>query len=175
MEYSEDFAQSWNVRSTSKSWKTVIDDVRNSGPVHIVTEAVCPDQYHVVVTGSDLVDTYYIGKTMYQRKGKGRWLQKTLPFEYQGLAFCRSSATENVDPARIRLLAEEFKEIQLSTPVIRDSKGRECREWTQTLQGGNNTSTTCYDVQTHALLHSVSGKTDITYYWNIPIEIRPPL
>lgn len=178
MQYAEDLTLGWNARLASKSWRTEIDDVRSGGPVHIVAEATCPDRYHMVKTGSESGETYYIGMTMYQRKENAHWTKSSLPMPYRGLVSCSDKfKAEDPDPARIRLVAEELKDIDLSPPKIREIGGRKCREWTRTFANGKGTfsNSTCYDVNTHELVHSVIGNTATTYYWNVPIAIKPPL
>lgn len=175
MEYSEDLTRSWNARLTAKTWRTEIDDVRAEGPVHIITEAACPDRYHVIVSGAENSDTYYIGKDMYQRKGDGPLRHTSLPLPYQGLASCKGKV-DPIDYSRIRLVAEQLKDIDLSKPTVREVGGRKCREWTRTFAHGKTPfkNTNCYDLKTHELVQSVIGTTVTVYYWNIPLDIKPP-
>lgn len=177
MHYAEDLTLSWNARYTAKTWRSEIDDVYASGPIHLVTEAICPDRYHVSARGAENSDTYYIGKVMYQRRDQGPWVSKTMPIPYQGIPFCRKVPPDNVDAAHIRLVAEQLSDIDLSKPVVREVAGRKCREWTRTFVDGKVPfrNTNCYDLQTHELVQSVTGKTVSTYHWNIPLEIKPPI
>lgn len=177
MQYSEDLTRSWRARLTATTWRTKIDDVRASGPAHIVAEAACPDRYHVMVSGAVSSDTYFLGKAMYQRRAQGAWSRKSLPMPYQGLAPCGKRQDEPVDYSRIRLLAEQLKGIYLSEPVVREVDGRKCREWTRTFENEQTPFRTinCYDVNTHELVKSVSGNTISVYEWNIPLDIKPPM
>lgn len=177
LQYAEDLTLSWNARYTAKTWRSEIEDVQGSGPVHIVTEAICPARYHVLVTGTQNTDTYYIDKLMYQRKAREPWVKTTLPMSYQGLSFCSKAPPESVDAARIRLVAEQLRDIDLSKPVVREIAGRKCREWTRTFSNGKvpYNSTNCYDVSTHELVQSVGGHSKATYYWNVPLDIKPPI
>jgi len=177
LQYAEDLTRSWSARYSAKSWKTEIDDIRPAGPVHIVTEGVCPDRYRVVVTGSENSETIYVGKTMYSRTGKSRWVQNPMPTSYQGLQSCGTTRANDVDPARIRLIADQLKEVELSKPTIREFGARQCREWTRSFQTGKRPymSSSCYDIKTHDLVHAVTGTTVTTYSWNIPIDIHPPI
>ncbi len=174
MQYSEDLAQSWAIRASAKSWKTEIADVQNDEPVHIVTEAVCPDRYHIVVSGAKTSETYFVASRMYHRNGKGPWTQEQMGSRYPLLSSCDNPAQQPADPARVRMLAQQFKDIQLGAPLLREFGGRKCREWSRTY-AGESSATACFDLTTHALVHLVTGKTEITYYWNIPLEINPPL
>lgn len=177
MQYSEDLIRSWEARLTATTWRTKIDDVRPAGPVHIVAEAACPDRYHVMVSGAVTSDTYYFGNSMYQRKAQGAWSRKSLPVTYQGLASCGKHQEEAVDYSRIRLVAEQLKEIALSKPVVHEVDGRKCREWIRTFENGKTPfrNMNCYDVTTHELVESVIGATVTVYEWNIPLDIKPPI
>jgi hypothetical protein len=94
-----------------------------------------------------------------------------------GIPFCQNRTPQAVDPARTRLVAEQLRDITLSTPVIRDIGGRKCREWTRSFTNGKKPflNTNCFDLNTHELVQSKLGNTVSTYYWNIPLEIKPPM
>lgn len=74
-------------------------------------------------------------------------------------------------------MAEELRDITLSKPVMREIAGRQCREWTRTFMNGKIEllSTNCFDVKTHELVQSKLGNMVSTYYWNVPVEIKPPM
>lgn len=175
MKYAEDLAYSWNSRAGARTWKTEIDDVRDSRPVHIVTEAVCPDRYHVLFSGADLVDSYYIGKTMYVKKGNAAWSKTTMPMPITHLNACRFTP-DKIDGERIRLLAESLRGLDIAGPVLREIGGHSCREWNRKDPGQRVTypMSSCFDVESHALVQSVNGTTKTLYYWNIPLEIKAP-
>lgn len=178
MQYAEDLGGSFHVRATARTWKTEIDDVRDGKPVHIVTEAACPDRYHVFITGAQSMNTYYIGHTMYERKGDGPWTQKQILTDLVHLGPCRiRGVPENVDPARIRMLAESLRGLDLSRPELRDINGRKCRFWDIKDPEGRAkyATSSCFDVQTHELVQSVYGTISTHYYWNVPLEIKAPI
>jgi hypothetical protein len=175
MQYSEDLTRSWEARLTATTWRAEIDDIRAAGPVHIITEAACPDRYHVMVSGAVSSDTYYLGAAMYQRKAQGAWTRKSLPMPYLGLASCGKHPEETADYSRIRIVAEQLQGIDLSKPVVREVKGRKCREWTRTFENGKTPfrNMSCYDLITHELVKSVAGTIVTVYEWNIPLDIEP--
>ncbi len=176
MEYAEDLAYSWNSRAGARSWKTEIDDLRDGRPVHTVAEAVCPDRYHVLFAGTVTIDSYYIGKTMYEKRDKSAWSQKSMPMPNAHLDACRATP-ERVDGERIRLLAEALRGLEVSGPALREINGHKCREWIRKDPEQKITypMSSCFDVETHELVQSVTGTTKTLYYWNIPLEIHPPI
>lgn len=124
------------------------------------------------------METVYIGRTMYQREGKGRWTQKQMEVENALLAPCRNEEPGgSMDPARVRMLAESFRGIELGPPEVREISGRKCRLWSikDPDAGGKYTATNCFDVQTHELVQSVRGAMTTNYYWNVPLEIKAPI
>lgn len=178
MQYAEDITRSWEFRNESTTWRSEIDDDRQSGPVHIVSEANCPDRrYSVTVTGAETSQRILIDGTLYTRVGKGPWRKSAAMGVRDGIPFCQNRTPQAVDPARIRLVAEQLRDITLSKPVIRDIGGRQCREWTRSFTNGKVPflNTNCFDLNTHELVQSKLGNTVSTYYWNIPLEIQPPM
>lgn len=93
------------------------------------------------------------------------------------LGSCGKSSPPAVDPARIRLLADQFRDIDVAGPKLREVNGHKCREWTRKVQNfqGPLLLTTCYDVKTHALLQTRYGEQTTTFEWDAKVDIKPPL
>ncbi len=176
LQYAEDLTQSWYLRDHARTSRVEIDDVHANGKVHIVTETVCPDRYSVSVRGAETSDTIYIGTTSYERK-HGTWTKKALPAPYPGILYCGQAHTEAVDAARVRLVAEQLREIAIPQPSMLEIAGRVCREWSRTFftEKGSYETANCFDVQTHELVQRRIGATVSRYQWNIPLEIKPPI
>jgi len=177
IQYSEDINLSWNARNSVATWRSEVDDLRPAGPVHIVSEAVCPDRYRVTTSGSDESISVYIGRMKYQRKGDGAWVRQTMHSAQPTIPFCSRFVNVSADSVKIRLVAEEMQNISLSKPIIRQIAGRECREWSRTFVSGKDTlvSTNCFDIHTHELVQSHTENTVATYYWDPRIDIKAPI
>jgi hypothetical protein len=177
IEFATDLGMSWNPGFLNGMWRTVVDDTRASGKVHIVSEAQCPNRYRVIVTGAERSDTIYIDKTMYQRIADGPWTVRTMPMRHMILNSCGRSGPPIEDPARIRLLAEEFRDGEVSGPYLREIDGRKCREWTRKIPNfrGPLLLTTCFDVKTHAAVQTKYGDQVTTFDWDVKVDIKRPM
>ena len=177
MEYASDLGMAWNPGFERGMWRTEIDDTRQAGPVHIVSEAQCPDRFRVLVTGAEQSETIYVGTTQYHRIDHQKWQTQPLPMKHMILNSCGKSSRPPYDPVRIRMLADQFTDVEVQGPVLREMHGAECREWTRTIPqfGKPLLVTTCYDTQTGAVVQSKVGNLITTNSWNVNISIKAPI
>lgn len=178
IEFATDLGMSWNPGMHRGMWRTETDTTRTTGMVHLVGEIQCPDRYRIIVTGAETSEKIFIGKTMYERSGNSAWTTRAIPNPHMILNNCGKSDPPPNDPARIRLLAEQFNGIQISGPVIREINGHPCREWTRTITEFNRAPvplTMCYDTRTHALVQSKYGDQVTTFDFDSKVDIKPPL
>ena len=177
MEYASDLGMSWNPGFQRGMWRNEIDDTRAAGPVHIISEAQCPDRFRVVVTGAEQSESIYIGTTQYRRVGRGKWQAQSIPMKHMILQSCGNSSRPAYDPVRIRVIADQFAEVQVEGPVLREVHGVHCREWTRTIPrfGKPLLLTTCYDTETGAVVQSKYGDQVTTNFWDIDVSIKAPI
>lgn len=178
IEFASDVGLSWNPGMHRGMWRTETDTPRGSGMVHLVGEIQCPDRYRIIVSGIENSEKIFIGKTMYERIGDGRWTTRTIPNPHMILNSCGKSDPPQDDPARIRLIAEQFGGVQITGPVLRNINGHPCREWTRTLTEFNHPPVPlamCYDTRTHALVQSKYGDQVTTFDFDSEVDIKAPL
>lgn len=177
MQFAADIGSSWYPGYVEGMWKIEVVDQRPAGTVRTVSEAECPDRYRVTVTGAEASETIYIDKMMYRREGSGPWTHKTLPMRHMILNSCSQTAPpKELDPARLRMLADQFRDEQIDGPVIKEIAGHECREWTRNMKSFSKSVPikTCYDVKTHAIVQAQYGTQTTTYYSDVKVKITPP-
>lgn len=177
IEFATDLGMAWNPGFQKGMWRTEVDDNRASGKVHIIAEAQCPDRYRVVVTGTESSEQIFIDKTMYERKSGGPWAVRPMQIEHMMLRQCGKSGPPPEDPARMRLLAEQFSGTEITGPELREINGHQCREWTRKLQNFNAPLllVSCYDIKTHATLRVKYGEQVTTYDYDTKVSIKPPI
>ncbi len=177
IDFASDFGRSWNPGMYRGMWRTDIDDVRNGGKIHIRTEAQCPDRYRILVTGAEQSEQIFISRTMYERRGDGAWSHRSMPMPHMMLNACGRNGPPPDDPARIRLLAEQFSGSQISGPEIREVNGHQCRDWTREIDESAKPIplSMCYDLKNHAIVQTRFGQLVTTYDWESPVDIKPPI
>jgi hypothetical protein len=177
IEFVTDLDMSWNPGVLRGMWRVESDDNRASGKVHTVSETQCPDRYRVVVTGATRSEKIYIDKTMYERNADGPWAVRPMQIHHMMLQQCGKRDAPHEDPARVRMLAEQFDPLDISGPVLRTIKGHTCREWTRKIQDFNSTLVlkTCYDVSSHATIQINYGEVVTTYDYDAAVDIKAPL
>jgi hypothetical protein len=176
MQFAADIGSSWYPGYVQGMWKIEVVDQRPGGIVRTISEAQCPDRYRVTVTGAENSETIYIDKMMYHREGSGTWTEKVLPMRHMILASCNLAPPQELDPARLRILADQFRDEQIDGPVIREIAGHECREWTRNMKNFSKSVPikTCYDIKTHAIVQAQYGNQTTTYFSGVKVNITPP-
>jgi hypothetical protein len=176
IEFATDMGMSWNPGFQRGTWRSEIDDVRAAGRVRIISEVQCPDRYRVAVTGAEHSDQVFIDKTMYQRNRDGTWAVRPMPMRHMVLNSCGKSNPPTNDPARFRLLAEQFGDLEFTGPERREINGHECREWTRSVpnSSGPLPLIMCFDIKTHAILQTRYGDQTTTYDYDAKVDIKPP-
>lgn len=177
IEFVTDLDLSWNPGVQRGMWRVETDDTRSGGKIHTVSETQCPDRYRVVVTGATPSEKIYIDKTMYERNGDGPWAVRPMQIHHMMLQQCDKREPPHEDPARVRMLAEQFNGVEISGPVLRQINGHTCREWTRKIEDFNSSLTlaTCYDVKSHATIQVKYGGHVTTYDYDAKVDIKPPI
>jgi hypothetical protein len=172
MQYSEDFAVSRSVRSGARTWRTEIDRERPDRKVHIVSEGICPDRVRIITSGAQNSESVYINGYRYSLQPNKKWRKsQTKPPQVDN--FACGPKIPPPDSTAVRILAEQFGNLELDPPTIREIAGRKCRDWMIKTEGALQFEN-CYDVTTHELVQTRRSEETLTYYLNIPLEIEAP-
>ena len=177
IEFVTDLDMSWNPGVLRGMWRVETDDNRANGKIHTISETQCPDRYRVLVSGSTRSEKIYIDKTMYERNGDGPWAVRPMQIHHMMLQQCNKREPPHEDPARIRILAEQFSGVDISGPVLRKINGHTCREWTRRIQDFNTSLIlkSCYDVETHGTIQINYGEVVTTYDYDAKVDIKAPI
>lgn len=172
MQYCEDFAASRSARSGAKTWRTEIDRKRPDRNVHIISEGICPDRVRITTSGTQKSESVYVNGYRYSLQPNKEW-RKAQAGAPQVDNFACGPKIPPPDSTAVRILAEQFGNLELDPPAIREIAGRKCRNW-MIKSGGSLQFENCYDVTTHELVQTRRSEETLTYYLNIPLEIEAP-
>ncbi len=171
--------RAWYQFSRATSFRSISNQPRGTQTIHIEAELMCPDRYHVRMTGAVDVERYLIGDKRYERRNSGPWTVSEAKPPIMETARCQSASNQPrrrpPDEADAVAMAPVYADMQVSKGPIREYHGIKCQEFTETGTTFKPFSR-CFSLEpeSYFIAENHRGYSTIYFDWNKPITITPP-